>query len=158
MRVQGYDPSSALAAVANAVGGSLVHVDHWKPPKKSSKNDHLLDFYDWVGVQMDTWRPDVVGYERVQSARNLNTVRVLAYWEAAIVLQARRRRIIVQHVNVGQARDVVLGNAKATKEEALAELRRRYPEVRWSASNAGGLDEADAGVVCLATPDLLERR
>lgn len=158
MRVQGFDPSSSLAAVGNAIGGELVHVDCWRPPKKRSKDDALFNWFMWVGLQMDVFGPDLVGYEQVQSSRNMNTVRVLARWESAVIVQARKRLIIVQPVRVQQAREIVVGNAKAEKEEVLAALRVRYPRIGWSASNAGGLDQADAGVVALATPDLLERR
>lgn len=158
MKVQGYDPSSSLAAWANGVEAELVEVGKWTPPKKSSKNDQLLNWFATVGIQMDVFKPDIVAYLQVKSARNMNTVRVLSYWEAAIVIQARKRGIIVVAGSDVQARDIVLGNAKATKEEALAELKKRYPQIGWSASNAGGLDQADAGVVTLAAPHLLERR
>lgn len=158
MKVQGYDPSSTLSAYANAVDGDLVGLGIWKPPKKSSKNDHLLNHFAWVGRNLDLFKPDVVAYLEVKSARNMNTVRILAYWEASIVIQARKRSIIVLKASDVQARDIVLGNSRADKEEALRELKRRYPQIGWSASNAGGLDQADAGVVTLATPDLLERR
>lgn len=158
MRVQGFDPASTLAGVANAVDGALVEVDIWKPPKKVSKDDALLSWFAFVGRHMDLFRPDIVGYEQVQSSRNMNTVRVLARWESAVIVQARKRRIIVQPVRVTQARELVVGDAKAEKDAVLRDLRARYPDLGWRASNAGGLDQADAGVVALATPDLLERR
>jgi Holliday junction resolvasome RuvABC endonuclease subunit len=158
MRVQGYDPSSSLSGVCNVVDGAPVEVDLWRPPKKSSKDDCLLSHFAWVGRQMDLFKPDLVGFEQVMSTRNMRTVRILAYWEASIVIQARKRRIIVQPVAVKQARDIVMGDGRMEKEEVLRQLRVRYPDLGWRASNVGGLDQADSAVVALATPDLLERR
>ena len=158
MRVLGVDSSSSLSGCALAVDGELVELAKWKPPKKVSKNDSLLDWFVFVGQRMQEWNPDIVGYEIVRSSRNMNTVRILAYWESAVVVNARMRRKIVQSVSVKQAREIVFSDGKIEKEEVLATLRARYPRLSWSASNAGGLDEADAGTVALATPDLLERR
>lgn len=158
MRVLGVDGSSSSAGFARAVDDELVHVDIWKPAKHGSKNDHLLSFFAAVGLEMDIFKPDLVGYEEVKSARNMNTVRILARWEAAVIIQARKRRIIVQNVNVKQARKIVVDDGAAEKSDILDNLRKRYPDLRWRPINSGGGDQADAGVVALATPDLLERR
>lgn len=141
-----------------AVDGVLEMVDVWKPPKHGSKNDHLLNFFANVGLVMDAFKPDVVGYEEVKSARNMNTVRILARWEAAVIIQARKRRIVVQPVNVKSARKIVVDDGAADKADVLVHLRKRYPDLRWLPINSGGGDQADAGVVALATPDELERR
>jgi crossover junction endodeoxyribonuclease RuvC len=158
VRVLGVDGSSSSAGFARAVGGELVDVDIWKPAKQGSKNDHLFSFFVAVGVAMDFFRPDAVGYEEVKSARNMNTVRILARWEGAVIIQARKRGIVVQPANVKEARKIVVGDGAAEKKDVLAILRKRYPDLRWRPINSGGGDQADAGVVALATPDLLERR
>lgn len=159
MRVLGVDGSSSSAGFAQAVGEQLVGLDIWKPDKRGgSKNDHLLSFFVQVGLAMDVFKPDAVGYEEVKSARNMNTVRILARWEAAVIIQARKRRIIVQPINVKSARKIVVGDGAADKADVLVHLRKRYPDLRWLPINSGGGDQADAGVVALATPDELERR
>lgn len=154
----GVDPASSLAGFAVADAEDLVALSHWKPVGKGSKNDHLLDFFTVCGSMMDAFKPDIVGYEQVQSSRNMNTVRVLARWESAVIIQARARRIVVQPVRVKQAREVVFSDGAIEKEEVLRRLRVRYPDLGWLKSNSGGLDQADAGVVALAAPELLERR
>jgi Holliday junction resolvasome RuvABC endonuclease subunit len=158
MRSQGFDPASSLAASALAVGGALTRVAVWKPPKKGSKNDHLLDWFVWCGTQMDIDKPDLIGVEEVKSARNMNTVRVLARWDAAVIIQARLRHIPIVRANVKEARLIAMGDGSMEKDEVFRQLRKRYPDLGWHASNAGGPDQSDAGVVALATPDLFERR
>lgn len=158
MKVLGVDGSSTSAGFARAVDDELIKVDIWKPAKHGSKNDHLLSWFAAVGLEMDVFKPDVVGYEQVQSTRNMNTVRILARWEAAVIIQARKRRIVVQPVNVKSARKIVVGDGAADKDAVLDHLRKRYSGLSWRPINSGGGDQADAGVVALATPDLLERR
>lgn len=161
MKVLGFDPASTLAGVAFVRDGELGLVDIWRPTSaKASKNDHLLDWFARVGYVIRAFEPDVVAYEQVQSSRNMNTVRILARWEAAVIIQARKSSCIVESVRAKQARAVVFGEGegKIEKEDILRRLRVRYPDLKWRASNAGGLDQADAAVVALAAPELLERR
>lgn len=158
MKVVGFDPASSFAGIALAEGGELTMVDAWVAPKKVSKDDALLNWFSRIGLVLDTYKPDLVGFAQSFMSRNMKTVRIISYWESAVIIQARKRRIIVQPMSDKSARTVVYGDGKIEKADVLVELKKRYPQLSWLPTNRGGLDQADAGTVALATPDLLERR
>lgn len=159
MRIAGLDTSSSYSGAAIADDGVLQHVDLWKPEDaKMSQEEKLYSFYLWYQRFHAEWRPDIVAFEEVQSARNAITVRILARIEAAAIIVGKADGRLVLPCNVKTCRKVVLGRGDIDKEDAFAELRKRYPDLDWAKKTVGGMDQSDAIVIALAAPTVLERK
>lgn len=117
-----------------------------------------MDWYAHITRTVAEWDPDMLAFEQVQSARNMNTVRALARFEAAAIIAGKHHGALVIPVAVSSARKVVFGQGNIPKEDAFAEMKKRYAEFPWLAKTRGGLDQSDAAVIALAGPAVLERR
>lgn len=159
MRIAGLDTSSSCCGLGVADNGVLKHIEVWKPSDaKASQEQKLYEWYQFYDAWHRVWTPDIVAFEEVQSARNAITVRILARFEAAAIIVGKANGSLVLPCNVKTCRKVVLGRGDIDKEDAFAELRKRYPDLNWAKKTVGGMDQSDAIVIALAAPTVLERR
>jgi Holliday junction resolvasome RuvABC endonuclease subunit len=159
MRVLGVDPSSTLCGLAVADRNVLQEIHYWKPAdEKDSQEARLYQWFTFLDDYIMNIKPDLVAFEQVQSARNMNTIRALARFEAAAIILAKDYGAIAMPVSVSTGRKIVLGRGNIDKEDAYIELKKRYPEFTWLAKTRGGMDQSDATVMALAGPTVLERR
>ena len=142
--VLGLDTSSSKAGIALLDGKyKLKQLDLWKKDKKKNHYENLLDFHIYVGRLMPV---DLVVIEKVSKSRNLNTVRLLAYFEAACLLAAQKHNVEILHISPKTARKDGFGNGNLHKEAVYAMANKKYgPLLDYE---KGGNDESDA--ICLA--------
>lgn len=159
MRIGGLDTSSSFCGLGVADDGVLKHIEVWQPSdKKASQEQKLYEWYLFYEAWHRVWKPDIVAFEEVQSARNAITVRILARFEAAAIIVGKANGSLVLPCNVKTCRKVVLGRGDIDKEEAFEQLRKTYPQFAWARKTVGGMDQSDAIVIALAAPTVLERR
>jgi Holliday junction resolvasome RuvABC endonuclease subunit len=161
----GVDPSSNTTGLALVRGDhgsaglwTVVHAAIWQPTKGDELSDRLWDLAKAVGSLSNTWGVDVVCVEKVHVTMNMDTVRKLAYHEAAamigpMVLQSPRLQGIMQ-VSVNHARKIAFGK-NCKKEEAYELMTSGHPYVPWLPFNKGGSDQVDAAVSAVAGLDWL---
>lgn len=162
MLVLGIDVSSSSTGMTLVDGTRLIAKAVWRPPKgKTTRPRALLDYYrslsDWIEeLRKDGHCPDVAIVEELGVHRGFKTVRALSHFEGVTYLVLEEQDIILRTVKAGVARHMVLGmNPNSPKDAVLAEVRRRWPKIRWSPKGQGGEDEADAFLVALAAPEVL---
>ena len=142
--VLGLDTSSSKAGIALIDNkNKLVELDLWKKDKKKNHYENLLDFHPYVGRLLPV---DLVVIEKVSKSRNLNTVRLLAYFEAACLLAAQKHGTEILHISPVTARKNGFGNGKLTKEAIYTMANKKYgPLLPY---DKGGNDQSDS--LCLA--------
>lgn len=160
MIVLGCDTSSKSTGLAEVTDGELTDQAVWTPPKKATRPAELLDYYrsliGWLCNGHE--RVDLAIVEELSVTRGWKTVRALSHFEAVTYLALEEREIPIRTIKPGTARNWVLGmKITSSKEEVLAEVRRRWPDLRLPPSNQGGGDVADAFVIGKAAPEILRR-
>lgn len=138
--VLGLDTSSSKAGIALIDGkNKLIELDLWKKDKKKNHYENLLDFHTYVGKLLPV---DLVVIEKVSKSRNLNTVRLLAYFEAACLLAAQKHGTEILHISPVTARKKGFGNGKLSKEAIYTMANKKYgPLLEY---DKGGNDQSDA--------------
>lgn len=164
MIVLGGDVSSKSTGLALVRREELLEQAVWTPPKKATRSAELLEYYvefsNWLTVAEDNWgQIDLAVVEELSVTRGWKTVRALSHFEAITYLALEQHSIPLRTIKPGAARNWVLG-LPITSEKAvvLAEVRRRWPDLRLPPSNQGGGDVADAYVMGLAGPEALRRQ
>lgn len=162
MNVLGIDPASGqagLCLVDTATDTVLAHETNvaYKPAKDSLPEltmSRSLDAWEQrIEALLLVHRIDLVVVEKVSVSWNLDTVRKIAYFEAAAMLAARRAGVDAIMVQVTSARKEALGSGKLKKEECDAIVRANHPEISWAS-----MDETDAYVLAKAGPMLLAKK
>jgi Holliday junction resolvasome RuvABC endonuclease subunit len=100
--------------------------------------------------------PDVMIVEKVSVRWNVNTVRKIAYFEAAAMLQAAYWNVPVIQVQATKARRLALGKGNLKKTECYAQVKKEYTQIKYKPFSEGGGDQTDALVLALAGPALYE--
>ena len=150
---------SNYAAVALAIDGIPRSSSVWSPKdKRDSTAARLEDYYLWVMRKLLLYRADVVAVEKLEVFQNKNTIRAMSNHEGVALLAAKQRKAIVLNPGVSQARGVVFGNGRLSKDDAWGFFRKMYPDLELRGKNAGGTDQMDAFTHALAAPTILERR
>lgn len=141
-QILGLDTSSSKAGIALIDDEyNLKHLDLWKKNKKKDHYENLLDWYSHVESLMPV---DLVAIEKVSKSRNLNTVRLLAYFEAAALLVAQRHDVEIYHVSPMTARAKGFGNGKLSKEAIYLMAQKEYKDFEFLPYEKGGNDMSDA--------------
>lgn len=140
-RVLGVDASSSSAGVAIIEDGIPVRVDVHKSNKKLDLGVRL---YEW-GAFLDRFRAKqkihLVATEKVTKQRNLQTVRMLAYFEAVAMQKAGQWKVPVLQLEVKTIRKHAFGNGAAGKEQ----IYQKYAKmIQLSPYDKGGNDMSDA--------------
>jgi len=144
--VLGLDTSSSKSGIAIVNEKyDLEHLELWTKDKKKDHYANLLDFHNYVSKLFPV---DLVVVEKVSKSRNLNTVRLLAYFEAACLLAAQRNSTEIYHISPKTARSKGFGNGKLDKEAIYLMAKKKYPKAKFPEYKKGGNDLSDA--VCLA--------
>lgn len=163
MLVHGADTSSSSSGFALVDGYDLRHKARWAPPPRASRPVALLDYYRSLHGLLDDLEshdlmPEVAIVEELSVTRGHKTVRALSHFEGVTYLVYEERGVIVKTIKPGEVRAAVLDlPITASKLQVLAEVRRRWPDIRWSPSNQGGEDEAEAFVTALSWEKVLRR-
>jgi Holliday junction resolvasome RuvABC endonuclease subunit len=138
LRGYSFDLGKRTTGVAIWEHGNLALVDEVSFQEHDYFGDVLIAFDEWVRGQVFVRLPAWVAYEEVMTRNKLHAeqhfgmVAVLAMWCA-------RRSIPLLGINTMKLKKHVAGKGNCTKEEMLAAVRERYPEVE-----VPGHDAADA--------------
>jgi len=155
MKILGIDTSSSSGGHALVEGDDLIDWGVWKPPTKFTEVSRMYSYYTWLNTWVGMRKSviDMVAIEELGVMRGAKVARTLAHFEAIAVVVCKRHDLIVVRTKAGVARNLVLGiNPNSSKEEAVAEVKRQYPHVKFPPVNRGGLDVADAFVQAKAAP------
>jgi Holliday junction resolvasome RuvABC endonuclease subunit len=141
IRVLGVDASSTSAGVAIIEDGVPVRVDVHKSNKKLDLGRRL---YEW-GLFLVQFRArqkiDLVATEKVTKQRNMNTVRMLAYFEAVALQKAGEWNVPTLRLEVKTIRKQAFGHGGASKEQIYI----KYANIlNLSPFEKGGNDMSDA--------------
>ena len=146
--ILGLDTSSTKSGIALLNGNKTIKtLDLWKKDKKKEKYQNLHDWYEFVQTLFPV---DLVVIEKVSKSRNLNTVRLLAYHEAAVLLAAEKWGIEILHISPMTARKQGLGNGRLKKEAVYSMVKHKYKNKNFLEYDKGGNDQTDAVVLALA--------
>lgn len=115
-----------------------------------------MGYYHWLVELAGLWRPDMALVELVAVHRNMNTVRVLARYEAASIIALKTSKVLTMQGRVSKARLIALGKGNLSKEEAYAAVCLREPQHEWRTPKKGGMDETDAYVLAKAAMGVAE--
>lgn len=135
----------------------MKQIEIWKP-KKGSGPARLYSYYGWIQDRIVHYMPHGIVLELCAVARNTNTVRILARYEAATILAARANNVPVVETRVSKARSLAYGDGSMKKPEIYKLLTEQYSELDWlpGTDKGGGLDQADAATLAIAGPDIIE--
>lgn len=160
MKAVGIDVASAgYSAIALAVNGEPKRAMLWKPnDKRDSVSVRIEDYYQWVRRWLGILKPDVVSVEELAVFMNKPTIRALARHEGVALLAAKQSGAIVLNPGVSQARGIVFGNGRLSKDDAWVAFKKMHPDLELRGKNSGGTDQVDAYTHALAAPTILERR
>lgn len=162
MKVLGVDPSSTVTGLAVAVDDAPIWSDVFRTDPKKTVDTNLWAFISHLGT---LWQMhgtfDLVVVEKVSVQWNVNTIRKIAYFEAASMIKAAAEGAKVQQVQATKARRLVLGKGTLSKEACYDLLMSdESTKSGWfwqrpkNAKSDGGMDETDAVVLALAGPAL----
>lgn len=156
MIVLGVDPSSTHCGLVELAGDQITDRAIWIPPKRANVFAKLVDYESsldsWIGGRAI----DIAGVEQLAVFRGGDVNRMLAGFEYVTYLVLARRGIPIVPIKAGVARNYVLGlDPKCGKEEAQAEVRRRWPELKWGRDAE---HKIDAFVIAKAVPEVLRRQ
>jgi Holliday junction resolvasome RuvABC endonuclease subunit len=144
--ILGLDTSSTKSGIALIdEKKNLLKLDLWKKNKKASMYENLVEWQSYVEAFFPV---DLVVIEKVSKSRNLNTVRLLAYHEAAVLISAQKWNIEILHISPMTARKQGLNNGKLKKEAVFSMITRKYKDQEFLEFDKGGNDQTDA--VCLS--------
>lgn len=115
-----------------------------------------MAYYYWLAATAVSWKVDMALVELVAVHRNMNTVRVLARYEAASIIALKTQKVLTMQGRVSQARSIALGKGNLSKEEAYAIVCEREPQHTWRTPKKGGMDETDAYVLAKAAMGVAE--
>lgn len=146
----GIDPASRTTGIAVVKNGKLVVTHVFDTHLKAGYTDNQLaealdDLRLCVEDHRIAYNPEIVVTELVASTRNMDTVRLLAYFEGAAMSGSfvSEEGPIIHRERVTRARKQVLGKGSLNKEEAAALVRKRFQSPDLT------LDETDACVLAL---------
>lgn len=146
-RVLGIDASSSSAGAAIIEDGIPVQVDVHISNKKLDLGERLINWGRFLNVFRAKRKLHLVSVERVGKQRNLNTVRMLAYFEAAAMMKAGEWGVPVLQLSVPTIRKQAMGDGKATKAQVYQYFSNVIPVSPWK---KGGDDMTDACAVGVA--------
>lgn len=142
MLVLGADTSSTTSGFALTKNKKVIELSIWKTDKKKSLHQNLADFQEHLGKFFPV---DKVVIERVSVSQNLNTVRKLAYFEAAAMISAFRWGTDILQLTPSQARKAALGKGNLKKGQVYDIYSKQYDLLPFK---KGGGDQSDA--LCLS--------
>lgn len=154
--VLGADPGTKYLGLFVLQDGAPLHSEAWRSDPDSGLHDNMMRAYRRASFIIAVHRVRLVIVERDQSARNMDTVRKLSYFEAMVILAARVQAVEVVQVAPQTARKAGLGKGNLGKEECYEIIKAELRGTPYALppENKGGLDIADACVLAKAGPEV----
>lgn len=152
MLILGIDSASSTSGFCLLEDREIKHISHWESDCKLTLPERLIEFK----TQVTSFFPvDGIGIEKVSVRRNLNTVRMLAYFEASAMMAAGEWGVPVIQYGPTQARTKAFTKA-LSKEQVYDKVSKLH---KLAPFKKGGSDESDSYTVALAaSKDLYKMR
>lgn len=144
-RVLGVDPASKNVGIAVVEGTELIFSEQLEIIKGDTTEALALalsDFTQEIGRWLRVYQPSLLVLENTSVQRNVNTIKMLAFFEAAIMIAGADYKCLIERVRTTQARLEVFGRGDINKAQILSNLNTRY-------NKKFGMDEAEAVVFAL---------
>jgi Holliday junction resolvasome RuvABC endonuclease subunit len=152
MIVMGVDCASKKTGIAVMRGKNLYYNELYEtmmPPNASDSelSKALYLFKKRLIYLGKTYKIKKIVVELTGVQRNTNTLRLLAYFEAIVVLVAMELNIEIERVRTTSVRKSVLGSGNIDKKQVVANVIDKYGEM--------SEDEAEAVVFALKGSNLM---
>lgn len=128
-RIIGVDPGSRASGIAIVEGHKLLvsrQIIMQKAETTETLGNELKSFYLLILHLMRDYEPTLLVVEHTNVFRNMNTTKLLTYFEAAAIMAATEYGSLVERVRTKQARKAVLGRGDLDKKGVLYEIGQRY--------------------------------
>lgn len=149
MNILAVDAASTRSGIALFINGKVHLTAHHNSNKKLLLSERLTEFGRFLNICKSRTKLDYVAILKASMSRNMNTVRMIAYFESVAIAKAGEWNVMPYIINDKSARKRGLGSGKLTKQEAYDKLKVEY---KLPIFKDGGADEADAitaGLACL---------
>ena len=148
--VVGVDPSSTRSGVALLKNGEVIWHGHHESDKKLDIGERLYDFGIYLHRKRAKRKITALGVEKDSVNRNMNTVRMLSYFESAALSFAGELGAQTFSFTPNSARKLALGkgNGNLKKQQVYDIMCKEYDLPEY---DSGGSDESDAIVIGKAT-------
>jgi Holliday junction resolvasome RuvABC endonuclease subunit len=152
MIVMGVDCASKKTGIAVMRGKNLLHHELYEsmlPPNASDAelSEALFSIRKRLLHVAKKYKIKKIVVELTGVQRNTNTLRLLAYFEAIVVLVAMELGVEIERVRTTSVRKSVLGSGNIDKKQVVANVIDKYGEM--------GEDEAEAVVFALEGNSLM---
>lgn len=146
--ILGLDTSSTRTGITLLKGDFPVLIEIFESNKKDSLGKRLRDFGKYlqsIKKSLPKGSLKAIGVERDSVSRNLNTIRMLSYFEAVVLMKANEWGVPAIQYAPSSARKKALGKGNIKKEEVYNFYADKYDLLPYE---KGGSDQADS--LCLA--------
>jgi Holliday junction resolvasome RuvABC endonuclease subunit len=150
-RVLGIDPASRNAGLAVVEGEKLLYSQQILILAHKDTEElalRLAEFKNVVDLVVKAWQPALIVVEHTSVFRNMNTTKLLTYFEAMALLTAAESGILVERARTLQVRKQVCGKGKMDKADLQDWVFRKY-------NKTFGQDEAEAIIFALYGAQIL---
>lgn len=120
----------AVYTSASNTGGSFVEsgVQEFKVGRGESTAVKLLHFRKWVGVMLDKYKPNIVGYEQAHH-RGGHATETLVGFTNIIQMESQARGIIYTSVHSATLKKHITGHGRAEKKDVIEAVKKKYPGI-----------------------------
>lgn len=128
----GVDPGSKNAGVAILQDDKLIHFARLDFKTNSTSQGfakELNNFYNYTNQLVRLYKPDIIVVEHTSVNNNLNTTKVLSYFEAIVLAVAGANNTTVERIRTTSARKRVLGKGNIVKKEAIKIINEKYKKI-----------------------------
>lgn len=154
MRIIGIDSSSTRCGIVYLKDEEVQNIELFVSNKKE---DIGLRLHNW-GVFLQRFKAkrkvDCIAVEKDSVNRNLNTIRMLSYFESVALAKAGEWRADTLLLTPLTARKQALGSGTFTKEDVYDYYKKRYKITE--EYGKGGNDKTDALCVAFAAERILQ--
>lgn len=155
MIIIGIDPASRNCGIAVVNGADLLYSEQYKTGLKTGYSDQdlaleLFIFFKVICSLIEEYNPNMLIIENTSVQRNLNTVKMLAFFEASAMMAGAVSSILCKRVRTKTARKEVCGRGNIPKEEAIQFIKDKYNRQDF------GDDESEAIIFALCATNVLQ--
>jgi Holliday junction resolvasome RuvABC endonuclease subunit len=142
----GVDPSSAKTGVCLLKDGKIAKVKIWEKDKKKGHDKNLVLYGKFLDAFVNRHKIDFVVVEKMSVSRNMDTVRVVSYYEGLSLYKAAEWKSQTISLRPMQIRKVAFGSA-LSKQQVYDKLKNTYKLLPY---DEGGNDQSDSIAAALA--------
>lgn len=152
MNIIGIDSSSTKSGISFVKDGKVTEVHLFQSNKKDDLGKRLYDWGEFLRSVKAKRKVNLVAVEKDSVNRNLNTVRMLSYFESIALLKAGEWDADTLLLAPSTARKHALGKGNIKKEGVYEAYKKQF---KLRDFKDGGSDQADAIAIGIAAHRIL---